>query len=181
MTASPPKTKLQLANGIPVTIALQYPTGKVVGSLIPGAPNQVYYSLIDGRSMYLPVEVGKQIDALKLTAGEPFTLCKRGPRDWQVERPQVPCVGPVAQPVERWAENPEITGSTPCQVQRMGPVNGQGEDAGAILGRCYARAIGIALEAVEIARGKGLMVTPSFGDLRCISAALMISETRGGR
>jgi hypothetical protein len=165
MTASQPKPKLTLINGTPVTIALQYPTGKIVPSRIPGAPNQVYYTLTDGRGMYLPLEVGPIIDALKLRAGEPFTLVKRSPRDWGAARvekerdfhPPLPIQGDYNPP--------------------PGPVNGAGEDAGAILGRCYSRAIDIALKAVETARTKGLMVTPSFEDLRCISTALMISET----
>lgn len=157
MTATQPKPKLTPETGIPVTIALRYPSGKVVGSRIPGAPNQVYYSLMDGRSLYLPLEVASIIDKLELRAGELFTLCKKGPRNWQARRV---------------SERTEPHGH---QEPPPSPVNGRG-DAGAILARCYARSIDIALEAVETARGKGLMVTPSFEDLRCISTALMISE-----
>jgi hypothetical protein len=106
--------------------------------------------------MYLPLQVGLMIDALKLRTGEPFTLVKRGPRDWEVKRTS-----------ERTLPHGEPAG----------PVNGAGEDASAILTRCYAQGIEIALRAVETARQKGLMVTPSFEDLRCISSVLMIAET----
>jgi hypothetical protein len=46
--------------------------------------------------------------------------------------------------------------------------------------RCYASAIDIAVAAVESARGRGLMITPSFEDVRCIAATMLINET-GGR
>ena len=112
--------------------------------------------------MYLPLEVGRMIDDLKLKPGEPFTLLKRGARDWQVSRAK-----------QLFPPEPKRDFQPPLQA----PVNGQGEAAADILARCYDRAIGIALLAVETARVKGLMVTPSFEDLRCISTALMISET----
>lgn len=157
-----PKPKVQLTNGIPVTLALQYPSGKRVNSRIQGAPDQMYYSLVDGRGIYLPLEVGDMIDRLKLQTGEPFTLCKNGPRDWQVSRVEK----------QRDYSPPWQEPTTP-----PAPVNGSSEAAGDILARCYASAIEIALEAVETARTKGLMVTPSFEDLRCISSVLMIAET----
>jgi hypothetical protein len=145
--------KLTPQVGKPETIALKRP-GSIVGSRIAGAPNQAYYQLQDGRSMYLPLQVGQMIDQLKLQPGEPFTLLKRGPGSWDVRKL-----------------------SAPPQTSPSAPVNGQGEDAGQILKRCYDRAIQIALEAVENAKRQGLMVTPSFEDIRCISSVLMISET----
>ena len=162
MTASQPRpNKLIPQVGKPETISLKRP-GSIVGSRIVGAPNQVYYQLSDGRSMYLPLQVGAMIDALKLQNGELFTLLKRAPGLWDVRRPDE----------QRRNFEPPLNQST-----GSAPVNGQGEDAGAILKRCYDSAIQIALEAVETARTKGLMVTPSFEDIRCISSVLMISET----
>lgn len=162
MTATQPKPKLTLANGTPVTIALQYATGKRVNSRIPGAQDQMYYTLTDGRGMYLPLEVGSMVDKLTLKPGEPFLICKNGPRDWQVNR----------------VDNRQRDYNPPFnQSPSQAPVNGTGEDAGRILSRCYESAISIALEAVETARTRGLMVSPSFEDIRCISSVLMIAET----
>lgn len=80
------REKLMPATGIPLTLSLEYATGKRVSSRIPGAPDQMYYSLAGSRETYLPLEVGKLIDDLHLTPGEPFTLCKLGPGNWEVDR-----------------------------------------------------------------------------------------------
>jgi hypothetical protein len=97
--------KLTPQVGKPETIALKRP-GSIVGSRIAGAPNQAYYQLQDGRSMYLPLQVGAMIDQLKLQPGEPFTLLKRGPGSWDVRRL-----------------------SAPPQTSPSAPLNGAGEDA----------------------------------------------------
>jgi len=159
MTANLPR-KLTFEPNVWATIALQYPSGRIVQSRIPGAPNQAYYVLTDGRCMYLPLEAGAQIDALKLKIGEPFRLMKINTRTWKVER----------------IEQPKAEFVPPLPDSR--PVNGAGEDCAAILARCYSQAIGIAVAAVEAAREAGLMVSPSFEDLRCISSTLLISEVR---
>lgn len=82
------REKLTLANGIPVTIALEFANGKRVPSRIPGAPDQIYYSLQGSREMYVPLEVGRVIEELGLRPGEAFTLCKYGPQNYDVERAQ---------------------------------------------------------------------------------------------
>jgi len=165
MTAARPYPKLTITNGAPVTVALKYPAGKRVSSRIPNSPDQQYYSLTDGRSMYLPLQVGHMIDELKLKPGEPFTILKRGPGDWSVEKGG----GPQAESESAHKE---------VRQPHSTPVNGQGEAASDILNRCYRNAVEISLEAVEFARQKGLMVTPSFEDLRAISATLLITEVR---
>jgi hypothetical protein len=80
------REKLVLQVGKPVTIALEYSTGKLVGSNIPGAPDQVYYTLTDGRAWYADLAASEMIDKLDLVSREPFTLCKLGAGRFEVER-----------------------------------------------------------------------------------------------
>jgi len=59
-----------------------------------------------------------------------------------------------------------------------GPVNGQGQNSAQIMSRCYQQAIDVALQAVEYAKGRNLMLAPSFEDIRALAATICISETR---
>src|SRR4029077_4165553 len=54
---------------------------------------QVLYTLADGRLMYLEPKAARRINELKITAGEPFSICKReagnGQKrtvEWEVNR-----------------------------------------------------------------------------------------------
>lgn len=174
---TPAPDRFTLINGQPQTIALQYTSGKRVPSRIPNAPDQAMYTLSDGRRAYFPLEVGQMIDELRLAPGQPFTICKYGPRDWDVqyahssdsaaERPTAPAPRPQPQP--RPAPQP---------LPPAARVNGGGEDAGVILERSYARAIDITVAAVEIARAKGLTFLPTHEGLQACAATLFIDETR---
>jgi hypothetical protein len=58
----------------PVQVALKFDGGRDVdGRYGP----QVLYTLTDGRLMYLEPKAAHRIDELKITAGEPFSICKR--------------------------------------------------------------------------------------------------------
>lgn len=184
MTAHQPKPKLSIPEGQSLTLALQYSTGKQVRSTIPGAPDQMYYSLADGRGMYLPLEVGAQLDRLALKPGEPFTLEKHGPRDWRFAKLLKGGGSRQTAGTETDTAGPSRLNEPHGKSGTVGlgsPVNGAGEDAATILARCYQRGVEIALGAVDYAKTKGLTLAPTFEDIRCISAALMISETGGRR
>ena len=164
---TPAPERFTIVNGKVETIALKYSNGKRVNSRIPGAPDQVMFTLADGRRAFLPLEVAEEIDALKLAPGQPFTICKNGPRDWDVQYAH------AATPAEsRQMDFPQSIS------ERM---NGSGEKLPEITKRCYADAIEIAVSAVELARLKGLMITPSFEDVRCLAATLVITATGGRR
>lgn len=67
-------------------VALEFRTGKIV----PGRNgDQVMFSLVGGRVMFLDLAVAEQINQLRLGVGEPVTIChvKNG-RDihWRIER-----------------------------------------------------------------------------------------------
>jgi hypothetical protein len=65
--------KIQFQTNIPVEVALKYADGKdVTGDY----GDQVLYSLTDGRVMYVPPIVKKQIQDLDIAKGELFTITK---------------------------------------------------------------------------------------------------------
>ena len=107
------------------------------------------YTLSDGRVAFFKPEVAREIDALHLAPGQPFLICERGKQGWQIE----------------YAHKPE------------NPVNGSGEDLPRIMTRCYSCAIEIAVKAVDVAKAKGLMICPTFEDIRALAATLVITET----
>ena len=81
---------LRFEGNTPVQVALKYDGGRDVdGRYGP----QVLYTLADGRLMYLEPKAARRIDELKITAGEPFSICKReagnGQKrkvEWEVKR-----------------------------------------------------------------------------------------------
>jgi hypothetical protein len=81
---------LRLETNAPVQVALKYDGGRDVdGRYGP----QVLYTLADGRLMYLEPKAARRIDEMKITAGEPFSICKREARngqkrtvEWEVKR-----------------------------------------------------------------------------------------------
>lgn len=169
--APPPPAKparFSLVRGQASTVALKYPAGKRVSSRF--GPDQMMYTLADGRVGYFPLAIAAEIDSLHLAAGEPFSICDYGQGEWAIERahPNAAKNGGSAAPPE--APRPAA-----------GKINGQGEDSAAILERCFLRAVNVALAAAEYARGKGLQIAPRFEDIRAMAATLHINETGGRR
>jgi hypothetical protein len=131
MSSYAPRTavreKLVLQVGRPVTIALEYSTGKLVSSNIPGAPDQVYYTLTDDRGWYADLAAAELIEKLDLVSREPFTIEKLGAGRFEVQRTGQYPTEPIAngarvQPQRaaartgecgRAAENDRPVGGTP--------------------------------------------------------------------
>lgn len=175
----PDAGRLSLVKGQPTQIALKF---RGAGKSIARTGN-VMYTLHDGRVGFFPPQVAAEIDSLNLAPGEPFVICHHGGADWEIERVAPPQPN-AAAPSHQAPPRPVASSSSQLSQSTTVPpakVNGQGEDAAAILARCYHQAIAIALEAVEAARGKGLMVSPTFEDLRAMAATLHICETGGRR
>lgn len=190
---TPAPDRLTFVVGRPTTIALKYATGK------PTRYGRVMYSLTDGRTAFFEPEVAAQIDALRLAPGQPFTVCNYGVRGWDVKyertsdsatgvqlaassRPGAPEARPAAPPMPPPpSEMPPISPWPLDAASQDGPrsrVNGAGEDAAAILTRCYAQAIVLQVAALDQARAKGLHLTPTFEALQACAATLFIAETR---
>jgi hypothetical protein len=122
-----PREKLTLANGIPITIALQYSTGQRVASRIPGAEDQMMYTLTDGRVAYLPLGVAQMIDELQLDSREPFTICKFGARDWEVQRGVLPQPAPPAPIPPQRSEAARPTATAPRESETFPAIVPAGE------------------------------------------------------
>src|SRR5580692_553722 len=65
--------KLQFQTNVAIDVALKYNDGKEVTGQYG---DQVLYTLIDGRVMYVPPIVKKKIDELEIGRGELFTITK---------------------------------------------------------------------------------------------------------
>jgi hypothetical protein len=76
--------KVEFAPNTPVQMALKFPNGKLDQTRRFG--DQMFFTLVDGRCMYLNLDVAAKIDALGLKRGEPFWLCKR----WTGQRKDAP-------------------------------------------------------------------------------------------
>src|SRR5436305_14277949 len=89
------KDIVKFAIDTPVEVALRFETGKHVEGRYG---EQVMYSLLDNRIMYVPPYVEQRIRELAVAAGEPLQLCKQSKTDgnrkwveWIVRRaPQQP-------------------------------------------------------------------------------------------
>jgi hypothetical protein len=68
---------LKLEVDVPQVIALKFADGKVQASKIPGAPDQMMFSLVDGKIAFLPLAVAERIRESGITKGTPFKICKR--------------------------------------------------------------------------------------------------------
>jgi hypothetical protein len=66
---------LRLQTNVPETIALRFTDGLTVSSKFGG--DQMMFSLVDGRKMFLPPVVSQKIKNSGIRESEPFTICKR--------------------------------------------------------------------------------------------------------
>src|SRR5450631_3298682 len=86
---------VRFENNTPVEVTLQFEAGKRVEGRYG---EQVMYSLLDNRVMYVPPFVEERLKSLAIAAGEPLLLCKKSTKDgnrnrveWSVRRaPQQP-------------------------------------------------------------------------------------------
>jgi hypothetical protein len=65
--------KILFQPNMPVRMALKYADGKTVEGRFG---DQEYYTLTDGRCMYVNPDVAAKINQLELRPGEPFEICK---------------------------------------------------------------------------------------------------------
>jgi hypothetical protein len=69
---------LRFETNVPAEVALRYGEGKRVQGRYG---EQVMYTLVDDRVMYVPVCVGDRIGELQIRPGQPFEICKAEVRD----------------------------------------------------------------------------------------------------
>jgi len=198
---TPPSTRFFTIVGQPKTIALKYATGKPVRSRITGQ-DQVMYTLTSGEKAYFDLPVAQAIDSLGLAPSEPFIVCHRGGGEWDIERgwnhtpleappsstPQPPPQRRAApQPPRYWGKEAGPAATSPetdTPAPRFAPAQStpdHAQSAGNILASFYPDAIEIALAGVAAAKAKGLMLAPTFEDIRTIATTLFIEHSGRNR
>jgi hypothetical protein len=75
--------KVTFEPNTPVCVRLKYPAGKIVSGQFG---EQVYYSLADGRAMYLDLSVGEKVNQIAARPGEPIMILKK----WSGKRTERP-------------------------------------------------------------------------------------------
>jgi hypothetical protein len=75
------REKLVFVPNVQQSVALKWPDGKIVSGQYG---DQMYYTLSDGRSMYLNLDVAAKINMLEIRPNEQFFICKR----WNGQRGQ---------------------------------------------------------------------------------------------
>jgi hypothetical protein len=75
--------KVPFQPNVSIPISLKYPEGKTVEGRYG---DQMYYTLTDGRCMYLDMDVAAKINLLELRKGETFMMCKR----WSGKKGETP-------------------------------------------------------------------------------------------
>jgi hypothetical protein len=180
---TPPSTRFTTIVGLPKTIALQFERGKVVRSRYSGK-DEMMYTLTTGEKAYFPLAVGEAIDSLTLAPGQPFTVCHHGGGNWDVDRAPLAPPSAPAQPLPARPSPPTPplppaaslhSSAAQAPLQRM---NGAGETAADLYLEHFQSAIDIVLAGVPLANAKGLMVAPTFEDIRCIATHLAIARER---
>jgi len=201
---------LRFSTNIPEEVALRFPEGRQVQSKLEGGTDQVMYSLVDGRVMYVPLHVGERIRELHIGPGERFSLVKaevktgnRRGIEWQVNRvdpaPEAPAPQPAA-PTAPKAAKPEGAAAqpvTPAGVQSQpntngnGPVNGNGTakaNAAAPIKASFAAAaeefmvtaIEAARKAEEYAASHSCSIRFTSEDIQGLASTLFIQAAREG-
>src|SRR6202030_275512 len=75
--------KVEFPPNTSIPISLKYREGKVVEGRFG---DQMYYTLADGRCMYLDMDVAAKINLLEPGKGETFMMCKR----WSGKKGETP-------------------------------------------------------------------------------------------
>jgi hypothetical protein len=192
------KEVVRFAIDTPVEVALRFETGKHVEGRYG---DQVMYSLLDNRVMYVPPYVEQRLRELAVAAGEPLHLCKQAKTDgnkkwveWSVRRaPQQPRPSAneraAADPGPAKAQN-HANGNTNSKPN--GNVNGSVEKAVAVI---PPNITGTGITAMELAlngaaeiaqRVEGRAAARSYSlrfsneDIRALAVTIFIQAMRDG-
>ena len=178
---APLTPRFQTVVGQTYEIALQFATGKQVTSRYNNKV-EVMYSLTSGPKADFPLDVAAAIDSLTLAPGQPFTICHHGGGSWEVERVYQQQQRPPQQPPPSPPPyQPPPAAAAPAPQHTPQKMNGAGETASEILLGLYPAAIEVALKAAAMAQARGMMVSPTFEDIRTIATTLFINSTGGDR
>ena len=169
------KERVAFQTNVPVTVALAYPDGIQVEGRYG---DQVMYTLVDERVMYVPPIVRSRIGELGVGRGDLVTICKAERREgtrrfveWHVERPDT-----------NDSSAPQNGNGVPQVATKP---NGNAVRAGAgsaetTLHKALMASIEVALAAEQYACAKGLSIRFGSEDLRAMALSLFIQHAREG-
>ena len=161
-----PVETVKFQTNIPEVVALQYTEGRPV----PGKfGDQIMFTLVDGRKMYLSPFVADKIHGANISRGVPFSICKRevthGNRrtvEFEIETPNAPnaataavlpaAAAAVSQPTMTTTKSQEVPHNT---VPASHPPTIEG-NAVALLALSGRAAIDAVLATEEYAKERGL-------------------------
>jgi hypothetical protein len=187
---------LKLKMNVPEVIALQFATGKIVESTIPNAPNQVLFTLCDGRRTFLPLSAADRIREAGIQAMQQFEILKASANDFRV-RPIGAGSAVSAAPPANAQQTSAAESATPPNGNRNNgsalppqtappapPAPGQGRQKMSLNSlrwmAAYKEATDILVEEKAYALSRGLAVEIRCEDIRCLVAAMMIDKSKGG-
>jgi hypothetical protein len=167
------KERVAFQTNVPVTVALAYPDGIQVEGRYG---DQVMYTLVDERVMYVPPIVRSRIDELGVGKGDFVTICKAERREgtrrfveWHVERPDT-----------NDSSAPQSGNGVP-HVATKPNGNAVRDGAGSAettLHKALMASIEVALAAEQYGCAKGLSIRFGSEDLRAMALSLFIQHAR---
>ena len=182
---------LKLQTNVPEVIALQFATGKIAVSTIPNAPNQVLFTLCDGRKLYLPLSVADRIRDAGITAGRTFQILKVSAHDYRVgilaesgvaQTAHPPVMNndmsrehsPAPPPPPALLPPPPAPPPQPAAAPPPGPATVSPLVTTKLMG-CLMAAIDAAIEAETYATRKGLELRFSSEDIRTMANTIAMN------
>ena len=181
---------------VPVECALKYDGGKRVTSKIPGAKDQMMYTICGGDVLYVPLEVGEQIDKLGIRREELMSICRRqqnGVTRWTVERlsdaaePQdlAPALEKSIEHVQR-EQRATTSKSQPAAAPSATQMSGDQPHNLTVASKLVASALIAAIDglivAAEYAKKRGIKVSLDLDfnaeDVRCLASTTYIQACK---
>lgn len=180
--------RLQLKIGEPETIALKYRTGKTCQPF-PGQASNVMFTLVNGKTMFVPISVSERIHAAEIQPGEEFTILKKTAHSYELKKKPADAAStaPAAiapksntttapKPASNGSHDnppaPAQTAATPAQL----PPSTRTQK----LMACFVMAIDAISAAQDYCRGKQLGVTFTSEDVRAVAISCWIQCEKEG-
>lgn len=170
-TVIPQREIIRFEAGRPETVRLKYATGKEVQGR--GGP-QFLFTTVDDRIFFVDPEVARSIQQCGVSGDEPVTITKyKGPKNtvnWDV-RKAVTGASPTPAPV---VINQQDTTPAPTSIAETGPIT----PMTAKLCACFMASVDAIAEAQRYCARKGLGVTFTNEDVRCVAISAFIQGER---
>ncbi|HEX4275845.1 MAG TPA: hypothetical protein VHZ74_10840 [Bryobacteraceae bacterium] len=172
---------LRFSTNIPEIISLKFAEGKLKPSTLPNTPPDVMFTLVDGRTMYLPTSAAEEIYRHRIQPQTPVQVCKRQGGKFEITPMRAEASAPSWQsnapaPVQPAASttNERAQVSTNSTPNALNPASIE-----MCAAMCSALDAVMEAEAYAARRGRGL--TFSEESVRAIGLSIFIGNQRGAR